>query len=326
MSAWRSREVDVDRHRPVLHSRPIRLSGREENRLAGPDSMLALGDVDRLAPDDHVELGPLLDVLGPLTAPAHHEADAHAVVVLEQRDDPDLALAQSGPVGLRRQVEDLRHGGLLWTVGASWRSLHHVISPGEDGGWDRQAQDPGGLEIDDELELRGLLDRQIGRLHSLEDLVRVYRGVLVHVGQAGAVEHQTARVDELALTVDRGQAAPGRQLHDLPPVGDERGIRKDHERVAPVPADRGERLVEGEIAYLVHPHLQAQGSGYVFALGVKLLGVWRTRGGEHGHACHSWERLLDDLQALDVQGLAERGHTGDVTARPAHAGHQAVAD
>src|SRR6266851_4147666 len=35
--------------------------------------------------------------------------------------------------------------------------------------WDRQAEHIGGLEVDDEVEVGGLLDRQVGGLRALED-------------------------------------------------------------------------------------------------------------------------------------------------------------
>src|SRR5262249_61956003 len=38
---------------------------------------------------------------------------------------------------------------------------------------DRQAEGTGGLEVDDQLELRGLLDRQVSRLGPFEDFIHV---------------------------------------------------------------------------------------------------------------------------------------------------------
>ena len=38
---------------------------------------------------------------------------------------------------------------------------------GEQDGWDGEAKRPGGLEIDDQLDFRGLLYRQIARLFAL---------------------------------------------------------------------------------------------------------------------------------------------------------------
>jgi hypothetical protein len=47
---------------------------------------------------------------------------------------------------------------------------------------DGQAERLGGLEIDDQLECRRLLDRQIGGLGALEDLSDVTADVAIGVG------------------------------------------------------------------------------------------------------------------------------------------------
>jgi hypothetical protein len=55
----------------------------------------------------------------------------------------------------------------------------------------------GGLEIDHQLEFGRLLDRQIGRLGAFGDAIDIIRGQTVHVGEAGAIGHQTALIDPL---------------------------------------------------------------------------------------------------------------------------------
>jgi hypothetical protein len=45
--------------------------------------------------------------------------------------------------------------------------FNHLIRPLQEGRRDRQAEGLGGLEVDDQLELRGLLDWQVGRLGAL---------------------------------------------------------------------------------------------------------------------------------------------------------------
>src|SRR5262245_9448574 len=52
-------------------------------------------------------------------------------------------------------------GGGVTSAGA--RSLDDLVGAGQDGRRDGQSQGPRGLEIDCELELRRLLDRQVGR-------------------------------------------------------------------------------------------------------------------------------------------------------------------
>jgi hypothetical protein len=54
--------------------------------------------------------------------------------------------------------------------------LNHLIRPQQQRGRDREAEPFGGLEVDHQLELRGLLDRKIGGLSTLDDLIDVSGG------------------------------------------------------------------------------------------------------------------------------------------------------
>jgi hypothetical protein len=57
-----------------------------------------------------------------------------------------------------------RHGRSAYTGG---RSLDDLIRPGQQRRRDRETERLGGLEVDDELELGGLLNRQIRRLGAI---------------------------------------------------------------------------------------------------------------------------------------------------------------
>ena len=52
-------------------------------------------------------------------------------------------------------------------------SFDHLVRAQQDRLRDRQTERFGGLQVDDQLELRRLFDRKIGGLGALEDLVRV---------------------------------------------------------------------------------------------------------------------------------------------------------
>ena len=64
-----------------------------------------------------------------------------------------------------------------------------------------------GLEIDDQLELRRLLDRQIGRLRSLEDFVHLICDAPVAVGEVRPVVHEPAGIHSFSVDIYRRQPA-----------------------------------------------------------------------------------------------------------------------
>ena len=71
-----------------------------------------------------------------------------------------------------------------------------------------------GLEVDHEVERRGLFDGEIGRLGPLEDPVHVGGGAPVDLGVVGPVGREPARIGELAMFVERRQPMLRRQLDD----------------------------------------------------------------------------------------------------------------
>src|SRR5262249_30126785 len=68
----------------------------------------------------------------------------------------------------------------------------HLVGAGDERRRHREAKRLGGLEIDNEFELCGLLDRQIGGLNSLENFVDKDRGALEVRGVVGRVRDQTS--------------------------------------------------------------------------------------------------------------------------------------
>jgi hypothetical protein len=63
---------------------------------------------------------------------------------------------------------------------------------GEDQRRDSEAERPGGLEVDDEIECGRLLNRKISRLSSLQDAVDIASGAAKDVEDAGAVGDEQA--------------------------------------------------------------------------------------------------------------------------------------
>src|SRR5512132_2329657 len=67
----------------------------------------------------------------------------------------------------------------------SW--MNDLIRPPQQRWRDGQAEGFGGLEVDDKLELRWLLDRQIAWLGALEDFVNKHGCAATHVGPILAI-------------------------------------------------------------------------------------------------------------------------------------------
>ena len=68
----------------------------------------------------------------------------------------------------------------------------------------------GGLEVDDQLDFGGPLDRQVGRFLTLEDATGIVANETVGVHAIASVAHHPAGESELAVLIDRGHAVSER--------------------------------------------------------------------------------------------------------------------
>ena len=67
------------------------------------------------------------------------------------------------------------------------RSLDDLVRAHQDGLRDREPESVGSLQVNDQFDLRGLLDGQVGRLSTLENLVHEVCGLSEAVGEAWPV-------------------------------------------------------------------------------------------------------------------------------------------
>src|SRR5262245_30870852 len=78
-------------------------------------------------------------------------------------------------------------------------SLDHLVGAGGERGRYFHPEDFCGLQIEDEFEFGGLLDRQICRLCAFENAPRIHADLTVYVGDIRAIAHQPARLRPFAV-------------------------------------------------------------------------------------------------------------------------------
>src|SRR5215470_7513385 len=77
-----------------------------------------------------------------------------------------------------------------------------LVGPDEDGLRDRQTERLGGLHVDDQFELRRLLDGDLTRPSAFQDLVYKNGSAFVDLGKVGAVGDERSGFGEWAQIVD----------------------------------------------------------------------------------------------------------------------------
>src|SRR5215469_15951699 len=119
-------------------------------------------------------------------------------------------------------------------------SFDHLVGEQLDRVGHLEAERSGRYQIDDEFELGGLHDRQIGGLRTLEDLTRVEAGLMKHAHSIGPIAHQPAGFDILAKGIDRGYRMTGSKRRKLDAPADKERVAGNEECVGPVSQEGGE--------------------------------------------------------------------------------------
>ena len=92
-----------------------------------------------------------------------------------------------------------------------------------------EAECLGGDQVDDEIELGWLLDRQVGRLRPTQNLVDVLGAAPKQRREVCSIGYKTARFDMLAETMHRRQLRTHRQNAESVPIGGYEWITHDIE-------------------------------------------------------------------------------------------------
>src|ERR1700747_3417800 len=93
-------------------------------------------------------------------------------------------------------------------------SFDHLVGDGEQRRRNREAERLRGLEVDHQLEFRGLHHRKVSRLLALENPPDINANLSIGIDETGAVAHQAARCGKVAPNVQRGNRMARRERDD----------------------------------------------------------------------------------------------------------------
>src|SRR5262249_7606060 len=113
-------------------------------------------------------------------------------------------------------------------------SLDYLVGDREHARGNGEAEQLGGLEVNDKLKLGRLHDWQVGRLLALENPAGIDAGLVIRIGDVGSITHQTAGHCALAPLLDRWDRMTRHQLHDRIPLTIEESVRSNDECATPL--------------------------------------------------------------------------------------------
>src|SRR5262249_6224437 len=207
-------------------------------------------------------------------------------------------------------------------------SLDHLVGAGEECRWNGDAERPGRLQVDDELEFGRLQDRQVGGLRALEDLTGVGADLAPHVQTIGPIAHQQARFGPLTGRATRRNPVTRRERRKLDAPASEEPIAGNEEGIGPVACDSGEdRLDFPAVAGVEGLDLQSDGAGsfrYIPQHGFGDRSIGRID--QHGNASGFGHQLVQQPQPFGHHLGREKIDPRQVSARPGEAGDQTKLD
>src|SRR5690242_21126536 len=110
-------------------------------------------------------------------------------------------------------------------------SFDHQVGAAKQRQRDGKAEGLGRLQIDDQLDLGGLLNWKIGRLFPLENPASVFSEQPVRLLEVRSIAHETASDRKLAEGVYGRYCMAGRQFNQLITLGQKKYLTTYHKRI-----------------------------------------------------------------------------------------------
>src|SRR3954464_13751851 len=149
----------------------------------------------------------------------------------------------------------------------------HLVGSRKQCGWNLDAQRLGGLEIDNQLDLRGLHDRQVGWLFALENPPDIDASLAISIRETTSVAHQAAGRCEFAGLVDSWHGVVQGQCGESIALAIEKRISAYHERARPQLVQGCEDFAQVRFGARVHNvELQSEGASCFLHVSLYALG------------------------------------------------------
>ena len=180
----------------------------------------------------------------------------------------------------------------------------------------------GGLEVDDELEFRGLPDRQLVRL--APESGRIVPAIAVSIGEAGPVAQQAADLHKLAQRIVRGNRMACRQRHDLVTPAREQGVADDQQPASILLNERRECCIDvarGGALRTTVGHPEARAATCRFCNSSSALGLFRID--QYCHHGGNSSEVVQQFQPFCAERMRKHGRARDIAAGPVEVGDEA---